>query len=78
MGLTLALLAHITGTAIAAILVYIAAPYITKATGTEVAFNYIVLYSLLAIWSYKEAQKIEKGEHRKANELEKILSKDEK
>lgn len=77
MGLTLALLAHIAGTAIAAVLVYFAAPYITKATGTEEVFNYIVLYSLLAIWSYQEAQKIEKGEHSKANELEKILSKDE-
>lgn len=78
MGLTFALLAHIAGTVIAAILIYFIAPYLTKTIETEVEFNYIVLYSLLAIWSLKEARKIEKGEHRKANELEKILSEEEK
>ncbi len=77
MGLTLALAAHIVGTTIAAVFVYFATPYIAEYLGAETGFSYIVMYALLAIWSLREAQKIEKGEQREANELEKITSRKE-
>jgi TctA family transporter len=77
-GLTLALLAHIAGTVIAAILIYFSAPFLAEVTGMEIEFCYIVLYAILAIWSLREAQKIEDGRHNKANELEDIFSQGDK
>jgi len=78
MGSIIALMAHITGTIIAAVLIYFLVPYLTEFLGNEIEFNYIVLYSLLAIWSLREARKIEKGRHREAEKLEDLFSEDEK
>ncbi|MBB5320309.1 hypothetical protein [Marinobacter oulmenensis] len=77
MGSVVALVAHITGTVIAAILIYFLVPYLTDFLGNELRFNYIVLYSLLAIWSLREARKIEEGRHKEAEELEKFFSEDD-
>lgn len=78
MGRTLALLVHIIGTIFAAVLIYFLAPYMARVSNTEVTFNYLVLYALLAIWSLKEASAIESGKHKKANELDEMISKDKK
>lgn len=74
MGLTLALLAHIAGTIIAAILIYYSVPFFADATGMDVRFYYIVFYSVLAISVIREAKEIEDGRHKKANELEDVFS----
>lgn len=78
MGLTLAYLLHTLGVILAAALIYFATPTLAKVTDTELGFYYIVLYALLVIFAVRTAKKIEDGEHQEANDLEKIISKDDK
>ena len=78
MGQSIALLAHIVGTFLAAVLIYITTPYASKALGSELEFSYIVLYLLLSIWSVREGRKIESGKHPLANKLDEIFDRDNK
>lgn len=78
MGLALALVFHILGTCFAAVVIYIVSPMISELIGEDLRFVYTVLYALLAIWSVRTAKKIETGKHEVANELESIVSKEDK
>lgn len=78
MGISLALLAHILGTVLAGVLVYFISPYFAELIGAELTFVYLVLYSLLSVWSFREAKEIESGKNKKANQLSEILDKDDK
>ena len=78
MGRAIALIAHIFGTLLAAVLIYIIAPYLSRVLGSEVEFIYIVFYSMLLIWSVREGRKIESGKHSLANKIGEILDRDNK
>lgn len=78
MGQTIAMIAHILGTLLAAFLIYITVPIVSEILGTEIEFNYIVLFSLLSIWSVREGKKIESGKHTLAIKLDEIFYREDK
>lgn len=78
MGQSIALIAHIFGTLLAAVLIYIFTPYICKVLGYEIGFSYILFYSLLAIWSVRTGQKIESGKDFLANKFDENFDGDNK
>lgn len=73
MGLQMALVAHILGTIFAGVLIYFLAPYLASFIRADEGLTYLVLYLLLAVSSFKTAQKIEEGKDAKANELDEII-----
>jgi hypothetical protein len=75
LGIRSALIAHIAGTLFAAILVYFLSPFMAEISGMTTTFVYIVMYALLAIWSWREGKKIKSGKYQKADETTKTLDK---
>lgn len=78
MGLILSLALHILGTFTAAVVIYFITPWFSRLVEAEVGFVYLVMYSLLAIWSVRTGRKIEKGKHNVANDIEKTFFPEER
>ncbi|MNZ62929.1 hypothetical protein [Aeromonas rivipollensis] len=75
MGQQMALVTHILGTIFAGVFIYFVAPYIASFITADEELTYLVLYALLAVSSFKTAQKIEEGKDEKTNELDELLEK---
>jgi hypothetical protein len=77
MAVKIVLSIHFLGIALAGVMIYFLSPWLSTSLNNEVEFTYLVLYSLLGIWSYLESKKILKGQNKAANELTKIIEKED-
>lgn len=76
--ISLALSAHLLGTGLAAILIYIISPFFAEFIEAELPFVYLVLYSLLVVWSFLEGKGINEGNNEKANKLNDLFDREDK
>lgn len=77
MGTSLALIAHLLGTIVAAFLIYFISPYFADFIEADLVFVYWVLYSLLVVWSISEAKDIKFGRNKKTQKLNELFDEDD-
>jgi hypothetical protein len=77
LGTSLALIAHLLGTIVAAFLIYFISPYFADFIEADLVFVYWVLYSLLVVWSIREAKDIELGKNKNTQKLNELFDEDD-